>query len=204
MHKHLLLILTFLILSACTSKKDIEMLYNPVKGIESGAWQIALLVEANTNFSSLLYDKTEAKIDSFSSKAFMMLPDDGYYYIMPTIGRDDYGKIVYDEGYSKLIANYIRLNGYGISVEHLEDADYIIMANVEESFERVFGTNTSSVTITILEPDETVVYYSKVDVKSSSDKNFYYYPSKSAKPVKYLTLKGFEKIFKDGMPQAFS
>ena len=44
---------------------------------------------------------------------------------------------------------------------------------------------------------------SNVVVNSKSDKNFYYYPSKAARPVQELTLLGFEELFKSGLPQAF-
>ncbi len=54
-----------------------------------------------------------------------------------------------------------------------------------------------------MEQDERAVFHSNVVVNSKSDKNFYYYPSKAARPVQELTLLGFEELFKSGLPQAF-
>jgi hypothetical protein len=201
--KLLPIIVASLIFSACTSLSDLEMVVNPITGIESGAWQMALIVEAQTNFSSLLYDKTEADFESFTVHAIQVLPQDCFYYIMPTIYKGRDGKR-YDESYSDIMASYLRLNGYGRPTATIDEADYIIMIEVAESAENYFGSNTSVISVTIMEQNESPVFYARAAVKSESDRNFHYYPTKGAKPVKYLTLKGFEKIFHEGLPQAFS
>ena len=197
-------LLSFLICVSCTTMSDLEMVYNPVIGFKTGAWQIAMLVEMNTNFSSLLYDKTEAKFESFAVRPVTVLPENCSYYIMPVIYTDPYGTKRYDDTYSRMIASYLRLNNFGYAAETLEKADYIVVVDVIESPQKSNGKNSSAIALTIMEPDETPVFFTKAFVTSRSDGNFYYQPSKSARPVKYLTLKGFERIFHEALPQAFS
>ncbi len=204
MFKKMPILLAFVICVSCTSPSDLEMVYNPVMGIETGAWQIALLVEMNTNFSSLLYDKTDARFESFAVRPFQVLPENCAYYIMPVIYTDPYNAKQYDETYSRMIESYLRFNNYGYTVDSPNKADYIIVVDVAESPQTVHGKNSSAIALTILEPDETPVFFTKTTVISKSDSNFYYQPSKSARPVKYLTLKGFERIFHEALPQAFS
>lgn len=192
-----------LLLTACTKPSDLELVYNPIRGLETGTWQMALIVEATTNFSSLLYDKTEAKFDSFTVHSFQVLPQGASYYIMPAICTNEKGKS-YDDAYINIMASYLRLNAYGKKAATPEEADYIIVIEIAESPEKFHGVNSSTVSVSIFEPDENPVFYVKAAVQSKSDSNFYYYPSKGARPVKYLTLKGFEKIFHEGIPQAFS
>lgn len=190
--------------AACTKASDLEKVYNPKKGFETGLWQAAIIAEATTNFSSLLYDKTEAQVDSFTVHPMALLPDNAGFYIMPVIYTDTYNKKTYDDGYSRMIGSYLVMNGFGRAVSSMEEADYVMVVNVSESPEKFYGTNTSTVMLSIMEPDETPVFYAKTAIHSNSDKNFYYRPSKGAKSVKYLTLKGFEKIFEEALPQAFS
>ena len=85
----------------------------------------------------------------------------------------------------------------------ISKADFILMTTIAESPERRTGTNSSVISISIMEQDERAVFHSNVVVNSKSDKNFYYYPSKAARPVQELTLLGFEELFKSGLPQAF-
>ena len=202
--KRILILLSVFLLTACTSFDQTALVYNPVKGIESGAWQMALLVEMNTNFSSLLYDKTRAKFENFSVHPYQMLPKGAEYFVLPVIYTDSYGNKSYDKTYPYMIANYLRLNNYGKVTDELASANYVIMVDVMESPEKSFGTNTSNIALTIMEKDETPVLYVNAFVTSKSDKNFYYWPSKTARPVKYLTLKGFEKIFEEAIPYIFS
>jgi hypothetical protein len=205
MLKRIIALLALSLLAAgCTKTSDLEMLYNPVKGFSSGFWQVALLVEADTNFSSLLYDKTEATFNAFKFHTFQQMPVDSVYFILPTAYIDPYGEKRFDMSYSRLLAAYLRLNGFGKVTDILEQADYIIMVDVTESNRSFMGTNTSSISLTVSDCDEFPVFFVKADVQSSSDANFYYRPSKYAKGVKYLTLKGFERIFKEALPQAFS
>ena len=202
--KKVYILLSLFISVSCTSVGDLAMIYNPMLGFETGAWQIAMLVEMNTNFSSLLYDKTDAKFESFAVRPFALLPENCAYYVMPVIYTDYYNTKRYDETYSRMIISYLRLNHYGYIVETPEQADYIIVVDVSESPQTVHGKNSSVISLTIMEPDETPVFFTKASVSSKSDSNFYYQPSKSARPVKYLTLKGFERIFHEALPQAFS
>lgn len=204
MFKKLLILLVLISAVACTKPSDLAMLYNPVTGIETGAWQMALLVEMNTNFSSLLYDKTDARFDDFVVRPFQVLPEGSAFYIMPAIYTDRNNAKTYDSAYTKIMTSYIKFNNYGTVVNSPEEADYIIVMNVNESPQFFHGKNTSAIAITILDPDETPVFFAKTDVYSKSDSNFYYQPSKAAKPVKYLTLKGFERLFHEALPQAFS
>ncbi|MDR2104347.1 MAG: hypothetical protein LBP51_01185 [Deferribacteraceae bacterium] len=194
----------FAFLTACTKGSDLEMVYNPVKGFSTGFWQVAVLVDAETNFSSLLYDKTEAAFTTFNFHTFQQLPAESTYFIVPTAHIDHNGKKSYDKSYTRLLASYLKMNRFGKVTEALDEADYIIMVDVEESNRSLIGTNTSSINITILDPDEEPFFFAQADIKSSSDANFYYRPSKYAREVKYLTLKGFERIFKEALPQAFS
>jgi hypothetical protein len=193
-----------IIFTGCNSASDLEMIYNPVKGLETGAWQMALIVEANTNFSSLIFDKTEAKFDSFVVHAFRQLPNDSSFFVIPCAFTDQYGRKSYDKTYGRLVESYLRLNGYGKVTNVLAEADYIITISVQESARSFLGSNRSNISVTISETDETPVFFTRTSIESSSDSNFYYRHSKQARPVPYLTLKGFERIFKEAMPQAFA
>jgi hypothetical protein len=191
-------------ITACTKGSDLEMVYNPLKGFSSGFWQVSLLVEAETNFSSLLYDKTVATFNSFDFHTFQQIPVDCVYYILPAAFTDHYGNKSYDKSYVRLLASYLRMNRFGKVTDVLEEADYVVLIDVRESNRSFLGINTSSVSITISDIDEFPVFFAKTELQSSSDANFYYRPSKYARGVKYLTLKGFEIIFKEALPQAFS
>ena len=203
MIKKAAVVLSFLVCVSCTTASDLEMVYNPVVGFKTGAWQIAMLVEMNTNFSSLLYDKTDAKFESFAVRPFTVLPESCAYFVMPVIYSDPNNPKRYDETYTRMIASYLRLNNYGYTVKTPDEADYIIVVDVTESPQVTYGKNKSVISITIMEPDETPVFFTRTAVISKSDSNFYYQPSKSARPIKYLTLKGFERIFHEALPQAF-
>jgi hypothetical protein len=197
-------IVFFITIGCANPAGNLSMVYNPIHGIESGFWPMLLLVEMNTNFSSLIYDKTEARFETFAVRAFQMLPDNSKYYIMPVIYMDAHNNKRYDYTFSRIIGSYLKFNGYGVAVSSLEDADYVIVVDVVESPELNFGKNTSSIGLTIMDIDETPVFFVSTIVSSRSDRNFYYRPSRWARPVKYLTLKGFERIFVEALPQAFS
>ncbi|MDR0454853.1 MAG: hypothetical protein LBH05_08585 [Deferribacteraceae bacterium] len=203
MYKKALIIFSFFICVSCAIG-DLEMVYNPVVGLSTGAWQVAALVELNANFSSLLYDKTDAKFEKFTVRPFQILPENCAFYIMPVIYTDPYSAKRFDETYSRIIASYFKLNNYGYTVDSPDEADYVIVLDITESPQMFHGKNSSLIELTIMEPDETPVFFTKTFVSSKSDKNFYYQPSKSARPVKYLTLKGFERILYEALPQAFS
>ncbi|MDR2885079.1 MAG: hypothetical protein LBV09_08225 [Deferribacteraceae bacterium] len=194
-----------LFFSACADPvSNLAMVYNPITGIETGAWSMALMVEANSNFSSLLYDKTEADFESFSVRPFQVLPDNCSFYIMPAIYVDAHNNKTYDETYAKMMGAYLRFNSYGKVVQTVDEADYVVVIDVAESPEFFHGTNNSAIAVTIMDLNEVPVFFAKTTVSSRSDSNFYYRPSKLARPVKYLTLRGFERIFAEALPQAFS
>jgi hypothetical protein len=192
------------VFTGCNSTSDLEMIYNPIKGVETGAWQMALIVEANTNFSSLIFDKTEAKFGDFVVHAFKQLPNNTSFFVIPCAFTDQYGNKNYDKTYGRLVESYLRLNGYGRITNVLAEADYVITISVQESAQSFLGTNRSNISVTISETNETPVFFAQTSIESKSDSNFYYRHSKHARPVTYLTLKGFERIFKEAMPQAFA
>ena len=201
-----LIITALAVLSGCYGKSavtDTVNIFSPETALSTGVWQMAIIAEATTNFSSLIYDKTEAKFDSFAVHPIKMLPTNGKFYIMPAVYTDYYGAKTYDDAYAGIVSNYLIFNGFGSTVKNIEEADYVLIVDVKESPEKMSGRNTSSISISIMELDETPVFYAKTDVYSKSDSNFYYKPSKRAKPVKYLTLKGMERIFEEGLPKAF-
>jgi hypothetical protein len=193
-----------IIFTGCNSTSDLEMIYNPIKGLETGAWQMALIVEANTNFSSLIFDKTEAKFGDFAVHTFQQLPNNSSFFVIPCAFTDQHGRKSYDKTYGRLVESYLKLNGYGKVTNILAEADYIITISVQESARSFLGSNRSNISITISETDETPVFFARASIESSSDSNFYYRHSKQARPVTYLTLKGFERIFKEAIPQAFA
>jgi hypothetical protein len=194
-----------LLFAACADPVgNLAMVYNPIVGIESGAWPMALIMEADANFSSLIFDKTEANFDTFSVRPLQMIPDNCSFFVMPAIYMDVYNQKTYDETYSKMISSYLQLNNFGRVVTSLDEADYVIVVDVAESPQSVHGKNTSNIAISIMDLDEIPVFFAQTTVSSKSDKNFYYRLSKQARPVKYLTLKGFERLFQEALPQAFS
>jgi len=78
----------------------------------------------------------------------------------------------------------IILNKLGDVVSTPEDANFIVITYLNESFERRYGVNSSNIEISILDVDNKPVMYTKVTSLSKSDENFFYFPTKTAKSVK--------------------
>ncbi|GHU84651.1 hypothetical protein AGMMS49941_02870 [Deferribacterales bacterium] len=169
----------------------------------TGILQVLLAAELTTNFSSLLYDKTVPSVDLLEVQPLRMLDSGAKFFVLPAKYANANNEITYDESYPRLFGGYLKLRGYGKLVRDQADADYIVVVNVEESGSLTYGKNTSSVAISIYEPDESLVFYAKSDVSSVSDNNFYYRPAKSARPVRYLTLHGMAQLFEGAIPKAF-
>jgi len=197
-----LVIVLQLLISGCTTYQGALNLINPLRFVQTGFYPLLIITEIEVGFSSLLIDKTKAKVQSVSINPYEILPEDSTIYIMPssiTVSR----KKTYDEYYSNMIKSYFMINNYAIPVTDIESADYILRTDITESFESLRGTNSSVLQITIMEQNEQPVFFSTVVVVSKSDKNFYYYPSKAAKPVKELTILALEETFQQAIPAAF-
>ena len=175
---------------------------NPLNFTTTGFYPLLIIGELETNLSSLVIDKTRATVADFNVNPFEVLPEKSLVYVMPAIITKSYQK-TYDTYYSSLISRYLQMNNFAVITNDISKADFILMTTIAESPERRTGTNSSVISISIMEQDERAVFHSNVVVNSKSDKNFYYYPSKAARPVQELTLLGFEELFKSGLPQAF-
>lgn len=201
--KRLITIITLLALvSGCNSVGGAVAVINPLNFTTTSFYPLLIIGELETNLSSLVIDKTKATVTDFNVNPFEILPEKSLIYVMPAVITRSYEKS-YDNYYSSLISRYLLMNNFAQVTNDLEKADFVLMASIDESPERRTGTNYSVISLSIMEKDERAVFYSNVVVKSKSDKNFYYHPSKAARPVKELTLLGFEELFQAGLPQAF-
>ncbi|MGA1863328.1 hypothetical protein OWM07_10645 [Deferribacter thermophilus] len=170
--------------------------------LDNGYLYLAALIEAKTNFSSLLYDKTKVKIVEDSAYSSRIISKNKKIYIMP-LKKQLGDKITYDETIQTAIKNYITMNKFSLITNNLNEADYIAFTFVKGSLTKNVGENFSEINLTIFDKKENVVFYSKVKGVSKSDENFWYYPTKSAKPTSYITLKTLEFLFKKQLPKAF-
>lgn len=202
MKRLITLLCLLLVISGCSTVGGAVAVVNPLNFTNTAFYPLLIIGELETNFSSLVIDKTKAHVEDFSVNPFEVLPEKSLIYVMPTIMTRSYQKS-YDTFYSNLVKRYIQLNNFAVVTEDIEKADFVLMTTVAESPERRRGTNSSVVSISIMEKNERAVFYSNIRINSKSDENFYYYPSKSARPVHELTLLGFEEIFQSGLPQAF-
>lgn len=194
--------LLFIIVTGCTTVGGAVDMINPLKFFQTGVYPLIIVSELETNLSSIVIDKTKARIKDFKSVPYEILPENSSIYVMPAVITKNRDK-TYDDYYSRMVANYLKMNRYATIVTDPEKADYILRIDIDESYERRIGENFSKIRMTIMEKNETTVFYSSIDIISKSDRNFYYYPSKSARPVQELTLYGFEEIFQTALPQAF-
>jgi|Wag4MinimDraft_11_1082651.scaffolds.fasta_scaffold00037_19 hypothetical protein len=193
MRKILLTFILFTFLTGCSGvQTTLEDTYDLLDS-STGFVYFAALVEVNSNFSSLLYDKTKADYKNYTAKYYEKLPIGKKYFVMTAkiIGID---KTVYTNEYTEAMKNFIRLNKLGTITDSPEKADIIVVTNIENSFNRNYGENFSKVSITFFKPDNTIVFYTKVKSVSRSDRNFFYHPTKKARPVEYLAVKGFERL----------
>ncbi len=196
-------LLLVIALSGCASTGPVVDVLNPFNFISTGFYPLLIVAELETNLSSIVIDKTEAKIESQVVNPYNILPENASIYVMPAI-ISVRGETSYSKYYSSMISNYLMLNSFAIPVNNIEDADYVIRVDISESPDRHIGKNFAGLALTIMEINENPVFYTNIKITSKSDKNFYYYPSKSARPVKELTLYGLEKTFEDALPQAFA
>lgn len=186
----------------CTTWTGAVNVVNPLRFVQTGVYPLIIIAELETSFSSLLIDKTKAKVENLSVSPYEILPEGSSIYVMPILFHIN-GKKSYDTYYSNMFNNYLRLNNLAKPIKNVELADYVIMTEITESPERTIGANFSTLKVTIMEQNENPVFFSTVKVVSKSDSNFYYYPAKSARPVKELTLIGLEELFEKAIPVAF-
>ncbi|KAA0258770.1 hypothetical protein FHQ18_02150 [Deferribacter autotrophicus] len=163
---------------------------------------IAALIEANTNFSSLLYDKTKVKFDYNKPIVIKKISPENRVFIAP-VKREHGGELTYDETIRNALKNYIVINKFAQIAVDEKSADYILVANIVDSPQMVIGKNFSKLEITIFDREGNVAYFSKISGYSKSDENFWYFPSKRAKPVSYISLKTLEYTFKKQLKKAF-
>lgn len=207
------MIMALLLTISCTSIDPAKELTNVQTGFEktyntifadpkNGILYSLILLEAKLNVSSLIFDKTKEEVEYFSRRSFQELPKHSTFYVMPAkVERAK--QITYDDSFGRMVRNYIFLTGRGDVTTNLEDADYIVLTDIKESIQVNHGTNYSIITITIMNSMDFPVFFTSLKIKSSSDENFWYYPTKNARPVKQLTLKGMGAIMDSGMPAAF-
>jgi len=176
---------------------SLEILLKPTAGYT----YMLLAIELNTNMSSLLIDKTKEKIVSYQSQVARKLTPGSFFFVIPpkvTNGET----FVYDDEMGRMIRNYLTLGKYGIPVSNPMDAEYIIVINVKESLSKTYGLNYSEISFSINDKLDTPVYLASIRVESKSDRNFWYYATKKAKPVTELTMKGMTHIMAEGLPDA--
>lgn len=202
MKKIFTLFLLLAVMTGCNSVGGAVAVLNPLNFTTTAFYPLLIIGELETNLSSLVIDKTRARINDWKVSPFEILPENSLIFVMPVVMTQSYQK-TYDTYYSGLIKRYLAMNNFAKITDDVSKADFIVMVNIAESPDRRIGTNMSAISLSIMEQDERPVFYNAVKVMSKSDKNFYYYPSKSAKPVQELTLVGLEEIFKNGLPQAF-
>lgn len=194
--------LLFLVITGCTTLGGAVDIINPLKFTQTGFYPLLIVAELETNLSSIVIDKTKAKVKNFKASPFLVLPENSSIYVMPAVLVRN-REIIYDDYYSRMVANYLDMNNFAATVSDVANADYVLRLDIDESPERRIGENFSKIKITIMEKNESPVFYASIDIISKSDRNFYYYPSKAARPVKELTLYGMEEMFQKGLPPAF-
>ncbi|MGE4318875.1 MAG: hypothetical protein AB7E96_08225 [Deferribacterales bacterium] len=170
--------------------------------LNTGYFLVLASIEINSNISSLLIDKTKEKITAYDSAAAKTLEPGRFIYIVPPRITDSGGKYYFDTQLKRQLTNFLAMGKYAIPVDDINQADYIAVMNIRESFERRHGTNFSSVSFSIMNKLDMPVFISSVRVESSSDRNFWYYSEKDARPVRTLTMKGISYILTKGLPEA--
>lgn len=214
--RYISLLLVFVLCCGCTLfngnppkrlKNNVDNALEDFTKPSRGYLIVAALIEMNSNFSSLLYDKTKASFENYVYADYgNKIPKRKFkYYVQPErVTRP--GEVTYNDVIKTIIERVIILNKLGDVVSTPEDANFIVITYLNESFERRYGENSSNIEISILDIDNRPVMYTKVTSMSKSDENFFYFPTKTAKSVKYLTVKGlgylldksFSKLFQEG------
>lgn len=168
----------------------------------SGYLLFLTVLELKTNVSSLFIDKTRENVAKYNSiVAKKLIPGQFMYFLPPKITSSD-GKITYDMEMLRLIRNFMAIGQYGVPVETIKQADYVVVINIKESFNRTYGTNSSEVAFSIMDKMDYPVYAADLRMESKSDRNFWYYPEKPAMPVDQLTMKALSYIMANSLPEA--
>ncbi|WP_303851759.1 hypothetical protein [Seleniivibrio woodruffii] len=168
----------------------------------SGLLLFAVVLETNTNVSSLLYDKTKEKAEDYAHIVTKKLDHGRFIYVVPPRIIHSDGTYEFNETLHTQIRNFMAAGEYGIPVDRIAQAEYIVVFNAKESFDRNYGTNSSQVNFSIMNKDDTPVYAASLRMESKSDKNFWYYAEKKAMPVRTLTMKGLAYIMANSLPEA--
>ncbi len=168
----------------------------------TGFVYMATLIEMNSDFSSLLYDKTKARKEHFYASIYDNISNNANIFILP-VKIENVNGFHYDNSMQTVLKNYIRINKFARITENPETANFHLITKVKESFENVFGQNYSYVEITITDSNNKPYFFTNIKMTSKSDNNFFYFPRKEAKPVSYLTIKSFEYILKKSLYRAF-
>jgi hypothetical protein len=170
--------------------------------LNSGVLFVLISLEANSNISSLVFDKTKEKVVTFYAKAHETLPIGKTYYILPArITRE--GKTYYDEETGRMMRNYFQLSRLGKVTDKIQQADYIIVSRMKESIERSYDRNSSTVVLSIMTKSDIPVFSSVIALESKADPNFWYYPTKNAIPSSTLSMKAMGQIFAVALPKAY-
>lgn len=170
--------------------------------LNSGVLFVLISLEANSNISSLVFDKTKEKVVTFYAKAHETLPIGKTYYILPArITRE--GKTYYDEETGRMMRNYFQLSRLGKVTDKIQQADYIIVSRMKESIERSYERNSSTVVLSIMTKSDIPVFSSVIVLESKADSNFWYYPTKNAIPSSTLSMKAMGQIFAVALPKAY-
>ncbi|MGA1847558.1 hypothetical protein [Deferribacter abyssi] len=202
MRKILPLIMVIVIFGCSYKSTTMKDFSNAIRKPAIGYIYIAALIEANTNFSSLLYDKTKVKFDYNKPIIIKKISPENRVFIAP-VKKEYGGELTYDETTRNALKNYIAMNKFAQIAVDEKNADFILIARVTDSLQLMTGRNFSKLDVTIFDKEKNIVYFSKVSGYSVSDENFWYFPSKSAKPVSYISLKTLEYIFKNQLKKAF-
>lgn len=184
--------------------KTASSLLEPITKPSQGFIVTAALIEMNSNFSSLIYDKTDASYKDYvySDYGNKIRYDKFKYYILPEkITRS--GEISYNETVKTIIERVIMLNNVGNIVDDPKKADFIVITSIVESFEKKFGENNVDIEISMLDKSNKPIMFTRVKAVSRSDENFFYFPGKSAKSVKYLTVKGMDYLMNKSFSKFF-
>ncbi|MGE4498038.1 MAG: hypothetical protein AB7E48_09170 [Deferribacterales bacterium] len=170
--------------------------------LDSGVLFVLISLEANSNISSLIFDKTKEKVTTFYAQAHETLPIGKTYYILPArITRE--GKTYYDEETGRMMRNYFQLSKLGRVTDKIQQADYIIVSRINEGVQRSYDKNSSTVVLSIMTKSDIPVFSSVITLESRADSNFWYYPAKNAIPSSTLSMKAMGQMFAVALPRAY-
>ena len=169
---------------------------------DSGFIYMAALIEMNSNFSSLLYDKTRVIKESEYTSKYDNISLSSNIFVLP-VKIETPNDFHYDDSMQLVLKNYIKANKLGNITENPDAANFHLVTKVKESFQTDYGKNTSYIEITLVDSNNRPYFFTNIKMISKSDENFFYFPRKEAKPVAYLTIKGVEYILKETLYKAF-